>query len=216
MNDPEASTDTGRARHWDRVYGTKDADGVSWYQTHPTVSLALIDKVRPRRDAPILDVGGGTSVLVDQLLRRGYTDLTVLDVSAHALELSQQRLREFAGRVHWEHADVLTWTPARRFALWHDRAVFHFLTKPAERATYRELATTSVTPGGHLIVGTFASDGPTSCSGLPVARYDPDALAEELGPMFTPVASRREHHRTPAGVDQPFTWLALLRAPTDR
>lgn len=211
MDDPATSTGTGHARRWDNIYRAKDADEVSWYQSHPTVSLALIDEVGPRRDAPILDVGGGTSVLVDRLLQRGYSDLTVLDVSAHALETSRRRLRAHAGRVHWVHADVLTWIPARRFTLWHDRAVFHFLTVPAERATYRELAASAVIPGGHLIVGTFASDGPRSCSGLPVARYSPDALAERLGPAFTPVASRREHHRTPAGVDQPFTWLALRR-----
>jgi SAM-dependent methyltransferase len=203
----------GRARHWDHIYDTRHADGVSWYQPNPATSLALIDEVGPRRDDPVLDVGGGASVLVDRLLGRGYTNLTVLDVSGRALELARQRLGKLAGRVHWERADLLAWTPTRRFALWHDRAVFHFLTDPVDRATYRELVATVITPGGHLILGTFASDGPDSCSELPVARYDPAALAAQLGPAFTPVASRREHHRTPAGIDQPFIWVTLRRAP---
>lgn len=203
-----------RSRHWNQVYDTKGADQVSWFQPEPTVSLALIDDLHLQRGDPILDVGGGGSVLVDRLLQRGYSDVTVLDVSAHGLDLARQRLDDSAARVHWVHTDLLQWAPTRRFALWHDRAVFHFLTDPADQARYRALATAAIAPGGHLILATFAADGPQQCSGLPVARYDPDQLAAQLGPGFTPVTTRREHHHTPTGSTQPFTWLLLRRTNT--
>jgi trans-aconitate methyltransferase len=116
--------------------------------------------------------------------------------------------------VHWETADLLGWTPTRRFALWHDRAVFHFLTDPHDRARYRQLATASITPGGYLIVATFAADGPQRCSGLPVTRYSADELAEQLGAKFTTMTTRREHHNTPTGANQPFTWLLLRHTDT--
>lgn len=206
-----APTGGPRARHWDTIYDATGPHQVSWFQARPTVSLELIGHVPLDPADPVLDAGGGASTLVDRLLERGYTDLTVLDVSGRALALARQRLGEQAHRVHWETADVLDWSPPRQFALWHDRAVFHFLTEPADRARYRQRVAGGIRPGGHLIVATFAADGPDHCSGLPVSRYTVDQLEAELGEAFTAVTTRREHHRTPAGVDQPFTWLLARR-----
>jgi trans-aconitate methyltransferase len=207
-------TSSFRSRHWSEVYATTGAERVSWFQPDPTVSLELIDRLHLDRRQPVIDVGGGASTLVDRLLERGHIDVTVLDVSAHALGLAQRRLADRAQQVHWETVDLLQWTPTRRFALWHDRAVFHFLTDPHDRVRYRELATASVTLGGYLILATFAPDGPERCSRLPVARYSADELAEQLGAGFTSVTSCREHHHTPTGVDQPFTWLLMHRTET--
>lgn len=206
-----ASTSATHRRHWDALYDAKGARQVSWFQLEPVVSLALIDDLRLDPREPVIDVGGGASMLVDRLLERGHTDVTVLDVSAQALLLAQRRLADQADRVHWEAADLLQWTPQRRFVLWHDRAVFHFLTHSDEQARYRELATTSITSGGYLILATFAADGPEQCSGLPVARYRAEDLAEHFGTGFTTVTTRREHHHTPTGADQPFTWLLARR-----
>ncbi|MGH3505062.1 MAG: class I SAM-dependent methyltransferase [Nocardioidaceae bacterium] len=206
-----APTGQARSQHWDEVYQNKGASQVSWFQQNPTVSLALLDRAGVDTTAPIVDVGGGASVLAGRLLERGYGDVSVLDVSADALRLARQRLGESAGDVHFEHVDLLDWSPQRRYTVWHDRAVFHFLTEPGQRARYREVVAAALAPGGFLIVGTFAADGPERCSGLPVARYAPDELAGQLGTGFTVVATRREHHHTPAGVDQPFTWLLARR-----
>lgn len=208
------STSSSRSRHWNEVYDTKGAEQVSWFQPDPTVSLELIDGLHLDQSQPVVDVGGGASTLVDWLLERGHTDVTVLDVSAHALGLAQRRLADRAQQVHWETTDLLQWTPTRCFALWHDRAVFHFLTDPHDQDRYRESATASVTPGGYLILATFAADGPERCSGLPVTRYSAAELAEQLGAGFTTVTTRREHHHTPTGVDQPFTWLLMRRTDT--
>ncbi|MGH3094428.1 MAG: class I SAM-dependent methyltransferase [Streptosporangiales bacterium] len=197
--------------HWDAVYRSKGEASVSWFQPHPTVSLELIETTGLQPTQPIIDVGGGASQLADQLLERGHTDVTVLDVSRHALELARRRLAACEDQVHWVVADLLSWTPPRRFALWHDRAVFHFLTSPGQRARYCRRATTSIISGGYLIVATFASDGPAQCSGMPVDRYSPDDLAQEFNPAFDTVTTRRENHRTPAGADQPFTWVLLRR-----
>jgi trans-aconitate methyltransferase len=203
-----------RRQHWDQVYDTRGAEQVSWFQPDPTVSLDFIDRLHLDQTQPIIDLGGGASTLVDRLLERGHTDLTVLDVSPHALELAQHRLAERAALVRWETTDLLRWTPTTPFALWHDRAVFHFLTEPDDRARYRELATANITPGGHLILATFAADGPEHCSGLPVTRYSTAELAEELGAGFTVETTRREHHHTPTGTTQPFIWLLLRRTNT--
>jgi len=204
-------TSSARSRHWDEVYDTKGTDQVSWFQPEPVVSWELIDGLRLDRTQPVIDVGGGASKLVDRLVERGHTDVTVLDVSAHALRLAQHRLADRAWLVRWETADLLEWRLRRRFALWHDRAVFHFLTDPDDRARYRELATAAVGPGGYLILATFAEDGPEQCSGLSAARYSGEELAEQLGAGFTTVTIRREHHHSPTGADQPFTWLLTRR-----
>jgi SAM-dependent methyltransferase len=159
----------------------------------------------------VIDVGGGASFLVDGLLARGFSDVTVLDVSQHALDEVEQRLGERAGSVNLVCGDLLTWAPDRRYDIWHDRALLHFLTDPIDRDRYVKLAERTVRDDGALIIGTFADDGPTQCSGLPVLRYTPAELATVFSKSFTLVAHEREEHTTPAGVIQPFTWVVLRR-----
>jgi len=198
-----------RPQDWDSRYSGAGATGVSWYQPEPEMSLALIDRLGVPESAPVIDVGGGASLLVDRLLARGYTDIDVLDLSLTALEIARCRLGS-AAPVRWLHEDILTWQPDRRYALWHDRAVFHFLTKAIEQAKYLTIMRRTLGDSGALIIATFASDGPERCSGLPVARYDPGDL-ERLLEGFTVVVSGREEHVTPDSVVQPFTWIAATR-----
>ena len=197
--------------HWDEVYGSGPTTEVSWFEEQPTASLALVDAVGAGSDHAVIDVGGGASVLVDALEARGFRDLTVLDVSGAALRAAQRRLGPEAGKVNWVHEDVLTWRPPRRYAVWHDRAVFHFLVETADRELYLAVLRRALATGGAAIIGTFAEDGSHQCSGLPVARYSPEELAAAIGPGFERVAEQREEHRTPVGAVQPFTWLALRR-----
>jgi 2-polyprenyl-3-methyl-5-hydroxy-6-metoxy-1,4-benzoquinol methylase len=193
--------------HWEQVYRTKAPDQVSWYAPHLARSLDFIREAAPDKDAAILDVGGGESTLVDDLLLAGYRDVTVLDVSPHALDVTKARLRERGASVRWIAADVTTADlPAHRYDVWHDRAVFHFLTDSGVRAAYVRQVRHAVKPGGHVIVATFALDGPEQCSGLPVEHYDASSLHGAFGPQFALVRSAREVHRTPAGNEQPFTW----------
>ncbi len=175
----------------------------------PSTSLALIERLGIAASAPVIDVGGGASLLVDQLLLRGYTDVSVLDVSATAVEIARRRLPS-AAPVHWHCEDVTTWQPERRYSLWHDRAVFHFLTDAAERTAYLDVMHAALDDDGALILATFAADGPEHCSGLPVARYDARDLESLLGD-FTVIVSFREAHITPTGDTQPFTWIAARR-----
>jgi len=182
---------------------------VSWYQPEPAMSLALIDRLRVPKGAPVIDVGGGASLLVDRLLACGYSDLTVLDVSSTALAIARRRIDDSV-RVRWLHEDIMTWQPERQYALWHDRAVFHFLTNAAERVQYLTIMRHALCDSGAVIIATFASDGPGRCSGLPVARYDAGDL-ERLLDGFTVVESSREEHVTPSGTVQPFTWIAATR-----
>lgn len=199
--------------HWEDVYATRQPDTVSWFQSSARLSLELIQRVVPDRDAPIIDVGGGTSVLVDELQRAGYRDVTVLDIAANALAATRARLGAVADRVHWLEADVRTASlPGAHYAVWHDRAVFHFLTVAADRAEYVAQVERAVRPGGYVVVATFAENGPTSCSGLPVARYSPEALHAAFGEAFTLVARERESHETPSGASQSFIYCAFRRA----
>lgn len=208
---PDTAGGDARGRHWESVYSATAPTGVSWYQPEPAVSLTMIDALGIPRDAAIIDVGGGASTLADTLIERGFTDLSVLDLSATALDHARRRLAGDAHRVHWLHDDVLTWTPPRAYDLWHDRAVFHFLVDPSDRDRYLDTLDAAVSRDGQVIIATFAADGPRQCSGLPVARYDADALATAVGPTFTTVEARREDHRTPWGAVQPFTWVAFQR-----
>lgn len=210
--DGQEAASERRARHWGTIY-ERDPLTVSWYQREPSRSLELIDTLHLPTGTSMVDVGGGASSLVDHLLARGYGDVTVLDVADAALRHSADRLGVAASRVAWVCHDVLTWDPDRTYDLWHDRAVFHFLTDPEDRATYRRVLSRAVAPGGHLVIATFATDGPEQCSGLPVARYDAGALADEFGPDFVRVNAGREEHTTPAGVVQPFTWMVAAKRP---
>lgn len=193
--------------HWEKVYRTKQPTEVSWYRPHLDVSLQLIEEAAPNRDAHIIDVGGGESTLVDDLLIRGYRSLSVLDVSATALTVAKERLGDKADQINWLCGDVTTFAlPRQQYDVWHDRAVFHFLTEAEDRDAYVRAALRAVKPGGHVIVATFAEDGPTQCSGLPVMRYSPDQLHAEFGARFTLLRHDKESHHTPFGTVQEFTY----------
>lgn len=193
--------------HWENIYSSKSATEVSWFQEEAEMSLALITAVAPDPTAAILDVGGGASRLVDGLLRKGYGNVTVLDLSSAALEQARARLGEVAAGVKWLEADIRTiGFPEAAIDVWHDRAVFHFLTGEEDRKAYVQQVQRAVRPGGHVLVATFADDGPERCSGLEVARYSPDALHAEFGDAFRLVRSEREEHVTPWGATQRFVY----------
>ncbi len=198
-------------RHWDGVYAIKAPETVSWFQQQPDISLRLLAAAGDRT-GPVIDVGAGRSPLAGALLACGWSDVTVLDVSAHALEQPAAGLGEHRDALTVIVADLLGWTPARVYSSWHDRAVFHFLVEQADRDRYLAIARRAVAPGGALVLGTFAPDGPTSCSGLPTARYDATGLAALFAPDFTLEHSESEQHTTPSGDAQPFTWVVLRRA----
>jgi SAM-dependent methyltransferase len=201
-----------RKQHWEHVYTSKTADSVSWFQPRAGMSLQLIHDTGLGKDAAIIDVGGGASNLVDALLAEGYSDLTVLDLSAAAIEVSRQRLGVPAKTVQWVVADITRAEFSKdRFDLWHDRATFHFLTKPAERQAYIVRLMHALRSGGHLILATFAEDGPEKCSGLPVMRYSPKALGMELGNAFELIRHEKEAHLTPSGAVQQFSYCCFRR-----
>lgn len=206
-------TDASPARneHWDTVYRTRAAEHVSWHQPLPEPSLRAIDMLGVDTGAPLIDVGGGASRLVDCLLARGWSDLTVLDIAPAALEAAKLRLGEAVGRVRWIAADITAWRPEQTYAVWHDRAVFHFLTEQESRAAYRRALAAGLAPGGFAIMATFAPDGPQRCSGLPVQRYDAGLLSAELGPGFRLLRDWREQHVTPGGAVQTFNWCTFRR-----
>ena len=197
---------TDAAAHWNGRYEGGPTH-VSWFQTSPVVSLELIDFLAVEPDAAVIDAGGGASNLVDHLVARGFRDVTVIDVSDSALAAAQGRVG--ASSVDWINADVLTWRPSRRYGLWHDRAVLHFMVDDGSRQRYLETMRASLAPHGAVIIGTFAEDGPASCSGLPVARYSVPQLTELLATVDLDVlTSRRELHATPSGTNQAFNWIA--------
>lgn len=201
---------TGIARHWDRTYAPGDTSR-SWFQQQPTLSLQMLREARARPDDSVIDIGGGASRLVDALLAAEWTDITVLDISTVALQIAQRRLGADASRVHWILADLLAWAPTHRWSVWHDRAVLHFFTDPAERARYLRVLHRATRPGSVAILATFAPDGPHQCSGLPVVRYSPRTLGAILGPHWQKLSDVREEHTTPSGTIQPFTWTVLRR-----
>jgi SAM-dependent methyltransferase len=203
--------------HWEAVYRSTRPTEVSWYQAEATLSTRLIQQHVPSRQAPIIDVGGGASVLVAQLHALGYTNLTVLDLSGTAITAARARLGPGASTVRWIEADILdAELPPGGYAFWHDRAVFHFLTDPAARTRYVEQARRAVTVGGYVLVATFAEDGPTRCSGLEVVRYSPASLHVQFGDGFTFLGAEREEHRTPSGVVQAFTYCLCRRTQAPR
>lgn len=197
--------------HWQRTYGERSIEELSWTEPMPDSSLALIGEASLPSDAAIIDVGGGASRLTAELLRCGYSDVTVADISAQALERANADLSEEAGLVTWVEADVRDHDFGRRFDLWHDRAVFHFMVKPADRDGYLAVLDRTLRPGGHLILATFGPDGPTECSGLPVRRYDAEAISQVLGDDYELLSSRLKEHRTPSGKAQQFMYALLKR-----
>jgi SAM-dependent methyltransferase len=200
-----------RTTHWDTVYATKGEAEVSWFQDSPTISLDMIRAANPDRAAAIIDIGGGASRLVDGLLADGCRNLAVLDLSANALEAARRRIGPAAATVEWIVADATAWQPAKHYDVWHDRAAFHFLTDPRDRSAYVERLRAAVAPGGGVIIGTFAPDGPEKCSGLPVQRHDSASLSAELGPEFELLETRGETHHTPWQSTQAFQFSRFRR-----
>jgi 2-polyprenyl-3-methyl-5-hydroxy-6-metoxy-1,4-benzoquinol methylase len=201
------------ANHWNSVYSTRAPDAVSWYLPHLETSLQLIKRIAPY-DPAIIDVGGGESTLADDLLAMGYRDITILDISAEAIEVCKRRMGVYALYINWLVDDITkAELPGNHFDIWHDRAVFHFLTDEEDRRAFVERVTYSVKPGGHVIVATFGPEGPSKCSGLDVVRYDADGLHAEFGKHFRLLKSRTEAHKTPWGADQQFLYC-LCRVET--
>ena len=207
------STPAARQAHWETVYAGRDDRQVSWYQASPDMSIRLVEQqaaaLTSGKASAVVDAGGGASSLGERLAADGFTDVTVVDIADPALSVAAGR--PGGERVTRVRADLLTWRPPRRYQVWHDRAVFHFLTEPEGRAAYLATLRAALVPGGAIVIATFAPDGPTHCSGLPVARYDADGLAAELTSFFgdavTVTGHHAEEHRTPSGAIQPFTWI---------
>lgn len=204
-------SDMNRKSHWENIYREKSAGEVSWYQPTPAMSLELIGNSGIAPDAAIIDVGGGASRLIDYLLDGGYSNLSVLDISEQALLSSQLRLGKSASRIHWYAADITEFEPPRAYSLWHDRAVFHFLTEKEDRSRYLGALNQGLEPGGQLIIAAFAIGGPEKCSGLDVVQYDAHKLRAELGEGFVLVEQRDEIHLTPAGKGQHFCYFRFTR-----
>ncbi|MEP6650813.1 MAG: class I SAM-dependent methyltransferase [Lapillicoccus sp.] len=200
-----------RKDFWEGVHDSKDVDGVSWWQSVPELSLGLVDEAGVSPYEPVIDVGAGWSTLVDHLVERGFTDLTAIDLSATALQTVRDRLGDAGKDVELQVADVLELRPQRQYALWHDRAVYHFLTEEDEREDYEASLERSLRPGGWLVVATFGPDGPTTCSGLPIVRYTHEQLAAQF-PSFEIMGRSGEHHVTPWGTTQQFTALLMRRS----
>lgn len=196
---------------WQDRYGERSADRLSWFQSEPSVSLAMIEACGLAPEDPLIDAGGGASVLVDRLLERGYRNLAVLDLADAALEACRSRLGPKADHVRWFLGDVTTWEPDTAYALWHDRAVFHFLVAENARRAYLWTLEQALRPDSHLVLGTFSPNGPPRCSGLPVVRYSAPELEKFFAPGFELLESRREEHRTPAGAVQEFQWARFRR-----
>jgi len=198
-----------RTEHWEEVYRSRSEHEVSWFEDEPRVSLDMIRAAGLPLDAPIIDVGGGASRLVDRLLALGHTDLAVLDISATALHVARTRIGEAAAKIDWIVADVTRWTPPRKWRLWHDRATFHFLTDASDRRAYLSAMRQALMVDAHVIIATFAPDGPERCSGLPVSRHDAQSIARQLGPAFRLIETRDHAHRTPGGKSQHFQYAHL-------
>ena len=208
-----AAESIDRQPHWQKIYRTKTAESVSWYRPHLDVSIELLELAGLSADSRVIDIGGGASTLVDDLLDRGVRELSVLDVSGEALAIARNRLGDQAKEVNWYCADVLhAVLPAGGFDLWHDRALFHFLTEPTDAARYAQLAADAVRIGGYAVIGGFAPDGPERCSGLPVARRSAEDLAGIFASRFSLVQKREERHGTPVGTEQSFVYALMLRS----
>lgn len=197
---------SARSTHWERVYSNQEPTEFSWYQASPEVSLRLISQTGVQKDDSILDAGGGDSMLVDSLQAQGFRDITVLDISASALARARARMGEKAEAVHWVTADVTAFSPTRRFALWHDRAVFHFLVEPSDRQSYVSTVLATLRSRGHLLLATFGPEGPLRCSGLEICRYSVEQLHEIFSERFELKHHEFRDHVTPAGASQQFIY----------
>lgn len=202
---------TDRTSHWENIYATKPLENVSWYQPTPQTSLDLIAKCNPSLDAPIIDIGGGDSFLVDHLLDLGYTNLTVLDISEKALERAQVRLGDRANKVTWIASDVTTFSTDKRYAIWHDRAAFHFLRNEGDVALYKQVLLAALAPHGTALMGTFSDQGPTKCSGIEIQQYTEESMGAVFGPELEMIHHFREVHPTPFETTQEFLFGQLLR-----
>lgn len=202
---------TDRKQHWEQVYANKSPLEVSWYQAEPRQSLELIQRSGLGKDAPLIDVGGGASLLIDRLQADGYRRLAVLDISGAALTVARQRLGAHAADIEWYEADVTRFSAPHPFSLWHDRAVFHFLTTADDRQHYVDVLRRTLVAGGHVIIAAFAPGGPVRCSGLDIVQYDAAKLTAELGPDFRLEEQRAETHLTPAGKEQQFGFFRLRK-----
>jgi SAM-dependent methyltransferase len=200
-----------RRVHWEKIYGERKADELSWFQETPALSLELIRRANIPKDGRVIDVGGGASRLVDCLLDSGFARVSVLDITPRALAHAQERLGARAEQVHWIEADVASFVPSETFDLWHDRAVFHFLTDASDRKKYVDCVRKALNPGGALILAAFAADGPEKCSGLPVRRYDSHLIREAFGGEFDLLHEATENHRTPWNSEQKFAYFLLRR-----
>jgi ubiquinone/menaquinone biosynthesis C-methylase UbiE len=200
-----------RKEHWDKVYAVKGLTEVSWYQAVPSVSLGFLDELEVPVFASIIDIGGGDSLLVDHLLEKGYTDITVLDISPAAIHRAKERLGEKAARVSWIVSDIMSFVPERSYDCWHDRAAFHFLTEKKEIEGYIAIAQKSIKPSGKIIIGTFSEAGPQKCSGLPVKQYSETTLTAIIGKWFKKIKCIHTAHRTPANTLQDFLFCSFKR-----
>jgi SAM-dependent methyltransferase len=206
------TTHESQPQHWRQVYQTRDAEAVSWYRPRLEVSLDLLRRCGLDAGSRVIDVGGGASTLVDDLLATGVAAVTVVDLADQALAIARERLGPASGRVNWIAGDITRLSlPAGSFSHWHDRAVLHFLTEDDPAEAYARQAAHALAEGGHAVIGGFAPDGPRQCSGLPVARRSPDQIAALLAPSFELIDTRLEHHRTPAGAEQAFNYAVLRR-----
>lgn len=203
-----------RQAHWDKVYAAKSPREVSWRQERPDVSLQLIARLGIAKDAPILDVGAGASTLIGALLDEGYSDVSALDISGGAIARLREALGANAGKVTTYVADITTWRPPQRFALWHDRAALHFLTASEDQAAYGETLRSALAPGGYTIISGFAPGGPETCSGLPIVQHDAQSLSRILGAAFELLDQIDENHRTPRGATQAFRYYAYKQRST--
>ncbi|MCU7797206.1 MAG: class I SAM-dependent methyltransferase [Candidatus Thiodiazotropha sp. (ex Myrtea spinifera)] len=200
-----------RKRHWENIYQDKASTNVSWYQKEPILSLGLIRATRVTYDEPVIDVGGGASLLVDFLCKEGFSNLSVLDISAKALASTRERLGELSSQVVWHETDITNFVAPQIYSVWHDRAVFHFLTESADRKKYIEVLNRSLKHGGHLIIAAFAVGGPEKCSGLDIVQYDVDKISRELGEGLQLQEVRDEIHMTPADKEQKFIYFRFTR-----
>lgn len=200
-----------RKAHWQNIYKEKNPLEVSWYQKEPTLSLELIHDTGVSSDAPIIDIGGGASVLVDFLFKAGFGDLTVLDISAYSLATAKDRLGENASEIQWIEADITEFKPSKQYSVWHDRAVFHFLTNKQDREKYVQSLTEGLCSGGYLMIAAFSMGGPKKCSGLDIVQYDAPKITGELGNSFKLLETRNEKHLTPTNKEQDFTYYLFMK-----